>query len=178
VLWDQGNTEDLSFEYDTSGVSAGLQVIIIAVVGIDINPLIIRLEIQVGNRAPEGTLNPVSSVISGLYELSWTATDADGDSLTFQVILVNPDASEDVLASSLTSTSYSFDSTAYVDGTNYKFIIKISDGVDTIDLTSTLFEIQNGLDTTDGAPGLTPGFDLLFSLTALGICLLWFRKRK
>ncbi len=178
VSWAQGATQDLSFEYGTSGVSAGLQVIVIGVIGLDMNPLIIRLKIQVGNRAPEGTLNPVSNVINGVYELSWTATDADGDSLTFQVILVNPDASEDVLASSLTSTSYSFDSTAYLDGPNYKFVIKVTDGIDTIELTSNLFEIQNGLNTTDDVPALTPGFDWLFSLTVMGLLLLWFRKRK
>jgi hypothetical protein len=164
VSWAQGASQDLSFDYVTTGVTAGLQPIVIVCTGVDTNPIIIRLDIQVGNHAPTGDLYSVPNVISGSYILSWTATDQDGDNLLFDVILITPDGTEISLVSDLSTNSYSFDSTGYPDSTNYQFMLRISDGIDTIDISSSFFEIRN---EEDDEPRLTPGFKVLISLIAL-----------
>ena len=109
-----------------------------------------------------------------------TASDPDGDDLTFKVILVLPDGSEDTLESSTDRTSYSFDTTAYPDDDGYKIIIEISDGTDTIQLKSDTFEIKNGEEetSTEGPSISSPGFEFIFSLLALSLIMVWFRRKK
>jgi hypothetical protein len=146
--------------------------------GEDTTPLLIRVEVQVGNRVPVGELDDIDSVISGTETISWTASDPDGDDLTFKVILVLPDGTEVDLKTG-TATSYSFDTTAYPDDNGYQIIIEISDGTDTTRLKSNTFEIRNADETDTGGPEISaPGFEFIFSLLALSLIMVWFRRKK
>ncbi len=98
-------------------------------------------------------------------------------------MLVKADGTQDTLESDITDTSYSFDSTAYPDGSEYKLIIKVSDGTVTIDLKSPFFSINNadisdGTTTTTSVPGLTPGFGFILTLLTLSLTLIIYRKKK
>jgi len=181
--WSQGNQQAFNFHYTTTGLSARLRTTVIYLNATDTNPLVIRLEIQIGNQAPTGSINPFSSPINGTFAFHWQATDADGDPLTYTVILVKADGTQDTLESDITDTSYSFDSTAYPDGSEYKLIIKVSDGTVVIDLKSPFFSINNadvsdGTTTTTSVPELSPGFGFIFTLLTLSLTLIIYRKKK
>jgi hypothetical protein len=178
--WAENSEKSFAFTYDTSGLSAGARRIVIGLIGEDTTPLLIRIRVQIGNRAPEGDLDALDSVLSGSETISWSASDPDGDDLSFDVILVRPDGSEVTLESDSNKLSYSFDTTAYPDDTGYRIIVIISDGIDTTELRSSLFEIMNTEETTvTEAPdiGGIPGFELIFSLLALSFILMYIRRR-
>lgn len=181
--WSQGSQQTFNFHYTTTGLLAMLRTTVLYLNATDTNPLVIRLEIQIGNQAPTGSINPFSSPINGTFAFHWQATDADGDPLTYTVILVKADGTQDTLESDITDTSYSFDSTAYPDGSEYKLIIKVSDGTVTIDLKSPFFsinnaDVSNGTTTTTSVPGLTPGFGFILTLLTLSLTLIIYRKKK
>lgn len=176
--WVQNAEKIFLFTYSTTGFPAGIRTIVIGLISEDTNPVIIRIKVQVGNRAPEGSWEELNQVLSGTETITWTASDPDGDSLTFNVILVEPDATEVTLKSDTTDTTYSFDTTAYTDDTGYKIIVEISDGTDTIRLESNFFEIKNAEDTKEPPDVDAPGFEVIFALLALGFILIWFRRKK
>lgn len=181
--WAENGEKSFTFTYDTSGLSARARTIVIGLIGEDITPLLIRFKVQVGNRAPQGDLDALDSVLSGSETLSWSATDPDGDDLSFDVILVRPDGSEVTLESNSDKFKYSFDTTAYPDGSGYRIIVIVSDGIDTTELRSSLFEIKNAAETTETSPeapdiGGIPGFELIFALIALSSILIYLRRRK
>lgn len=180
--WAESSQLSFTFNYDTSGLSAGTRIIVIGLIGDDTTPLLIRIKVQVGNQAPEGELDELDTVLSGSETISWTAKDPDGDDLSFDVILVRPDGTEVTLESDSDKFTYSFDTTAYPDATGYRIIVRISDGTDTTDLRSSLFEISNAEETTETGEkpdiGGTPGFELIFSLLALSFILTYLRRRK
>ncbi|MHA2243808.1 MAG: hypothetical protein ACXADY_02475 [Candidatus Hodarchaeales archaeon] len=180
--WAQSDQKQFSFHYSTLGLPAGIRTIVISLIAEDTTPLLIRIKVQIGNRAPEGTLDDIDDVISGTETISWNSSDPDGDDLTFKVILVLPDGTEVELKTG-TSTSYSFDTTAYPDDNGYQIIIEISDGTDTVYLTSDTFDIMNTEEDTSiegtGGPSIrTPGFEFIFSLLALCLIMVWFRRKK
>ena len=182
--WDQSVQNTFSFIYGTSGLSAGIRTIVIVLVAEDTTPLLVRFEVQVGNRVPVGELDSIDPILSGTEQISWTASDPDGDDLTYTVYLVLPDGSRDILDSGITKTSYYFDTTAYPDDGGYKIIVEISDGTDSVELESSFFAIQNEVETSDtgpvdGGPQIgAPGFELIFSLLALSLILIYIRRRK
>ncbi|MFX0123268.1 MAG: prenyltransferase/squalene oxidase repeat-containing protein [Candidatus Hodarchaeota archaeon] len=179
--WDENVQKSFTFHYDPSGFPAGIRTIVIGLMAEDTTPLLIRVKVQVGNRAPEGKLDALDAVLSGTETISWTASDLDGDDLSYNVYLVLPDGSKDSLALGITKTSYYFDTTAYPDDTSYRIIVEISDGTDTTELKSSLFAIQNEEETTETGEGPqigAPGFELLFSLIALSFILTHIRRRK
>jgi hypothetical protein len=181
--WGETDQRSFTFHYNPSGLSAGIRTIVIGLMGEDTTPLLIRLKVQIGNRAPEGTLDRLDGELSGTETISWTASDPDGDDLSFDVILVEPDGTEVSLVSDSDKFSYSFDTTAYPDGAGYRIIVIIDDGTDTTELRSSLFEIKNAEETTEtgdtGAPNIgAPGFELIFSLLALSFVLMYLRRRK
>ena len=173
--WSQGMQKSFTFSYNTNGLSAGKKIISLASVAEEVNPLLLRLVIQVGNQLPEGTMNPTSSVISGSYTFSWTASDPDGDSLIYTVHLLKPDGSDDILTTT-SATTYTFDSTAYPDGSNYRLRVIIDDGTDQVSIETSLFEINNGT-PTDG-PQLTPGFNFVILIASLISLIAWMRRRR
>ncbi|MFX1506884.1 MAG: hypothetical protein ACFFDC_12340, partial [Promethearchaeota archaeon] len=179
--WAEIDEKSFPFSYDTSGLSAGVRIIVIGLIGEDTTPLLIRVKVQIGNRAPEGELNELDSVLSGTETISWSASDQDGDDLTFDVILVRPDGTEATLESNSDDLSYSFDTTAYPDGSGYRIIVIIDDGTDTTELRSSLFEILNAEETseTGEAPdiGGVPGFGLIFALLAMSFILMNLKRR-
>jgi len=183
--WSQGNKQVFNFHYTTTGLLAGLRTTVIYLNATDTNPLVVRLEIQIGNQAPTGSINPFTSPINRTFAFHWQATDADGDSLTYTVILVKADGTQDTLVSDITDTSYNFDSTAYPDGSEYKLIIKVSDGTVVIDLKSPFFAINNAdvsddttTPTSTSASNLTPGFGFILTLLTLSLTLIIYRKKK
>jgi len=178
--WPEGEQRSFDYHYSTSGLLAGIRTIVIGLIGENTTPLLIRVKVQVGNRAPEGELDDLDSVLSGTKTISWTAFDPDGDDLTFKVILILPDGTEGLLESSTDKTSYSFDTTAYPDDTGYQIIVEISDGTDTTRLQSSFFEIRNYEETEDTeAPDIgTPGFEFTISFLTLGLIIVWFRRKK
>ncbi|UCG01794.1 MAG: hypothetical protein JSW11_19585 [Candidatus Heimdallarchaeota archaeon] len=179
--WAENTDKIFTFTYDTSGLSAGIRTIVVGLIGEDTTPLLIRIKVQIGNRAPEGELDELDSVLSGTETISWSATDPDGDDLSFDVILVKPDGSEVTLESDSDKFRYYFDTTAYPDDSGYRIIVIISDGTDTTELRSSLFEIMNAEETseTGEAPdiGGIPGFEFFFALLALSFILMYLRRR-
>lgn len=173
--WAQENQQTFSFHYTTTELLAGIRVTVIYLVADNTNPLVVRLEVPIGNQAPDGYIEAIPSPISGTYISKWNVTDADGDTLTYTVVLVYPDGSEDTLATDISGTSYSFDSTTYPDGTGYKLVVEASDGIDTTHLASELFDIENSDTTLDQ---LSPGFGFILALLALSSSIIWYRKKR
>ncbi|MFX0013192.1 MAG: hypothetical protein ACFFB2_02935 [Promethearchaeota archaeon] len=183
--WAEVDQKTFTFHYNPSGLTAGVRTFVIGLIGDETTPLIIRVKVQIGNRAPEGTLENIDNVISGTEIITWTASDPDGDILTSTIILVKPDGTKITLKSGTTDTTYSFDSTAYPDDTGYRIIIEISDGTDTTSLQSDLFEINNIEETTATTPESkegpeigASGFELIFSILSLSLLLVWLRRKK
>jgi len=173
--WTEDSQVTVNFEYSTSGLPLGKKTIVIGLITNGIYPVLVHLELQLGNHAPEGTLNAISDPVSGTIKISWVASDDDDDdSLEYNVILVKPDGSKDTLAAGLTASSYNFDTTAYTDGTGYQIIIEISDGIDITELKSDLFRIKN----RESEPGITPSWSVLLTILSLGFVLLYLKKKK
>jgi hypothetical protein len=172
--WTEDSQVTVNFEYSTSGLPLGKKTIVIGLITNGIYPVLVHLELQLGNHAPEGTLNAISDPVSGTIKISWVASDDDDDFLEYNVILVKPDGSKDTLAAGLKASSYNFDTTAYTDGTGYQIIIEISDGIDITELKSDLFRIKN----RESEPGITPSWSVLLTILSLGFVLLYLKKKK
>ncbi|MHA1214280.1 MAG: prenyltransferase/squalene oxidase repeat-containing protein [Candidatus Hodarchaeales archaeon] len=181
-IYDFNPNEERSFTInaDTSSItSPGKKIIAITIGAPNTNPLVIRFEVQVGNHAPDGTINPIPSTISGTYNITWDAWDEDNDPLVFTVALELPEGGGYENLTTTTDFYYLFDTTAYTDGSNYGIVVWIFDGTDTTELRSGSFTIDNQEEPTTSAPGLdTPGFELILGLIALTIFLSTKRRKK
>jgi len=83
--------------------------------------------------------------INGTYEIQWSANDPNGDALTF-TISFSPNGGDTwtQLATGVTESSYPWDTTTVVNGTNYLIQVEASDGTYTeLDVSDKLFEIAN-----------------------------------
>ncbi len=91
--------------------------------------------------------------LKGMETLSWTASDADGDSLTYSVYYSSDNGTTwALLASGLTTTSTSWDTTTVPDGEGYLVKVVVSDGtLTTEDSSDDGFTIQNEEEGTDWA---------------------------
>ncbi|MFQ6125967.1 MAG: LamG-like jellyroll fold domain-containing protein [Candidatus Heimdallarchaeota archaeon] len=82
---------------------------------------------------------------SGMHALTWTATDPQADPLTYTVSY-SPNGGQTwtQLATGLNESSYLWDTTTVVDGTNYLIKVEATDGSYTrMDLSNGFFEIAN-----------------------------------
>ncbi|MFX0207090.1 MAG: hypothetical protein ACFFDT_13965 [Candidatus Hodarchaeota archaeon] len=89
--------------------------------------------------------------LSETETLSWTASDADGDSLTYSVYYsADNGGTWALLASGLTNTSIDWDTTTVPDGEEYLIKVVVSDGTLTAeDQSDDVFTIDNaGIDWT------------------------------
>ncbi|MFX1254099.1 MAG: Ig-like domain-containing protein, partial [Promethearchaeota archaeon] len=111
--------------------------------------------------------------LSGTVTITWTASDPDGDTLTFTVYYW--DGSNWVeLASGLTTTSYGWDTTTVPDGSAYKIRVVASDGTLTAEDESDDFFTINNFTMT------APGFEAILALLiflSLGLTVI-LRGRK
>ncbi|MHA1973968.1 MAG: prenyltransferase/squalene oxidase repeat-containing protein [Candidatus Hodarchaeales archaeon] len=163
--------EEKSFSFTGTTLpndTPGIKTIVITLAANDTNPLVIRCEIQIGNHAPQGEFGEIPNSINGTFNVTWSASDDDNDSLSFVLVLWKPDGDK-VNLTITTDLYYLFDSTAYPDGSGYGFELIISDGIDVSSFNSLSFTINNQPESTT-VPTLatpTPGLEFFFSLLAL-----------
>jgi hypothetical protein len=95
---------------------------------------VVLSEIARSNNAPAVTVTAPGNgeTISGTYDIRWSASDADGDPLTFS-ILYSPDngSTWQPVASNVTGTVYSADTSVWAAGNQGKVRVIITDGFNT-----------------------------------------------
>jgi hypothetical protein len=90
-------------------------------------------------------------ILSNTTTILWTASDDDGDSLTFTIELSNADGvSIQTLASFFDTTRRSWDwNTKLVSDASYRIKIIVNDGSETIEVVSGVFTVNNPTDKPD-----------------------------
>ena len=84
-------------------------------------------------------------VLQDMQTITWTATDPQGDPLTY-IVYYSPDGGQTwtQLAIGFTESSYQWDTTTVVDGANYLIQVEASNGMQTCtDISNAPFEIVN-----------------------------------
>jgi len=84
-------------------------------------------------------------VLNGTQMITWNSTDADGDSLTFEVLYSdNNGADWTSLATSITVNQFAWNTTALDDGTQYLIRVIASDSESSVfDESDSVFELDN-----------------------------------
>jgi len=94
--------------------------------------------------------------VSGNYEIKWTATDSDGDTVTVDIYYSSDSGTNFTLISSgeTNDGSYIWDTTSVSDGANYRIKLVATDGsLSSSDVSSSDFEVRNS--TQNLAPSIT-----------------------
>ncbi|MCP4714224.1 MAG: Ig-like domain-containing protein, partial [Deltaproteobacteria bacterium] len=116
-----------------------------------------------GSPTVDITSPSAGDVLSAAATLRWSASDPDGDSLTFTLLFSSDNGSSwDLLAQDLSANDYTLDTTLMTgsDGCHVKVIV--NDGFNTAQMLSGRFTVQNApavratipaADATDVAPG-------------------------
>ena len=124
--------------------------------------------------------------LSGTVMITWSASDIDGDPLTFNLSYWDG-ANWILIEASLTATSYDWDTTTVPDGSTYQIQVIASDGTLTgEDTSNNSFTIDNPepttttTATTTSEPGAAPGWTFPIFLLAVFTVLVVKRgiKRK
>ena len=78
------------------------------------------------------------------YTISWSATDLDGDQLTFNILIGNGTDSTPVpIATGITQTSFTYDFRDFMGGTQYLLYVVADDGVNVgVDVSAGLFTVS------------------------------------
>jgi len=115
-----------------------------------------------------------------IYEIQWSATDLEGDPLTY-TISYSPNGGDTwtLLASEVTGTSYQWDTSGVQVGENYLIKIEASDGrLTTEDCSDYKFAVERETHTaTRSETFFVPSFRVLEALGAL-LVLLGLGKRQ
>jgi len=120
--------------------------------------------------------------IYGMYEIQWSANDPDGDTLTF-TLSYSPNGGQTwtLIASGVTETSYTWDTSMVQVGDNYLIEVGASDeALSAVDQSDAPFTIARETPTTSPKSSFIPSFGLVEALGAI-LTLLglgsWQRKR-
>lgn len=121
--------------------------------------------------------------VHGLYEIRWSVNDLDGDTL-MSTIYYSPNSGQTwtKLASGVTDTSYSWDTSRLQTGSNYLIKVEVSDGTltaeDASDATFTVSPEATSMETSPGEV-FVPGLALIETGGAiLVLCMFKWWKRK
>ena len=121
--------------------------------------------------------------IIGLYEIRWSANDADGDNLTF-IIYYSPNNgySWTQLATGVTGTTYTWDTSNIVDGSIYLIKIAANDGLSSSeDISDAVFIVGKGSPVESSVGGrYIPSFltfEAVGAIIILATLRMW-KKRK
>ena len=108
---------------------------------------VVNVSVNNINNAPSLTLNTPSAgtTVSGTYDVTWSASDADGDTvfITIDISTSGGTNYQTLISSASNSGTYSFDSTGFPNGANYEIRIIASDGIASTSVVSGIFEISN-----------------------------------
>lgn len=114
--------------------------------------------IQNSNSAPTVSLSQPDGgeVVSGNYEIKWSASDVDGDTVTLNIDYSSDSGStwNSIATGEANDGSFLWDTTSVADGTNYRIRLTASDGsLTSSDVSSSDFEVRNS--TANHPPTVT-----------------------
>jgi len=113
-----------------------------------------------------------------MYKIKWSATDPDGDALTF-TLSYSPNGGQTwtLIASGMTEMSYSWDTSLVKVGDNYLLKVGASDEeLTATDQSDAPFSIEQKTETSAGV-GFVPSFGIVEGICAIFI-LTWLMRRE
>jgi len=142
-----------------------------------------RTFIFINNRDPTVTLVKPNGgeELSGIYEITWTGSDPDGDQVYYTVQYNIEDTGWVTIVSDLIGLSYDWDTTTALDSDSVKLRVTAEDSFEgqAIDESNAVFAINNEAGNGGNEPKI-PGYNIaiIVSLIVISSLLITWKRRK